>query len=70
MATFKFHESSSKTYYSTVMSGIMFLILLLIMINFGLAVKVVDLETVFLYGMLKEDNYMECPSGMKDIHWE
>ena len=48
---------SSKNYLP-VENNIMFRLLLLIMIHFGFAAKVVDIEIAFL---------MECPSGMKNM---
>ena len=41
--------------------------LLLTMMYFGLSVKIVDVETAFLYGDLEEKVFMECPPGMKDV---
>ena len=37
------------------------------MLHFGYSAKIVDVKTAFLYGDLKEEIYMECPQGMKDV---
>ena len=37
------------------------------MIHFGFLAKVVDVKTVFLYGYLEEEIYIECPPGMRNI---
>ena len=29
--------------------------------------KVVDVETAFLYGKFEDEIFMECPPGMKDV---
>ena len=42
-------------------------ILLLMVIHFGYLAKIIDVETTFLYGDLKEENYMECPQGMSEV---
>ena len=53
--------------YSPVIHDISARILIIIMIIFGLQGKLVDVETAFLYGDLKEEVYMDCPEGMVDI---
>ena len=49
--------------YSLVVNDITFPILLLMVIHFKYAAKIVNVET-FLYGDLEEEIYMECPQGM------
>ena len=41
--------------------------LLLMVIHFGFSAKKVDVETVFLYGDLKEERDMECLKGMNNF---
>ena len=53
--------------YSPVVINITFCILLLMVLNFGYLAKIVDVETAFFYGDLKEKVYMECPHGMSDM---
>ena len=53
--------------YSPVMNDVILCVLLLIMVQFRLSAKVVNVETAFLYGDLKEEIYMECTHGMKGI---
>ena len=36
-------------------------------LHFGYLAKIVDIETTFLYGDLKEEIYMECPQGMSNV---
>ena len=36
-------------------------------LHFGYLAKIVNIETAFLYGDLKEKNYMECSQGMHDV---
>ena len=52
--------------YSLVDNDIIFCILLLMVIHFGLSAKITNVETIFLYGDLKEENFIECPQGMSD----
>ena len=49
------------------MNDVILCVLLLIMVQFRLLAKVVNVETAFLYGDLKEEIYMECTHGMKGI---
>ena len=37
-------------------------------IHFGFLAKIVNVETVFLFGYLEEEIYMECPQGMTDLN--
>ena len=53
--------------YLLVTNDIMFTILLLIMIHFEYAAKVVDVNTIFLCGWLGEEICMECHPGIKNI---
>ena len=50
--------------YSLVVNNITFKILLLLVITCGYSVKKVDVETMFLYGDLQKEIYIECPQGM------
>ena len=50
--------------YSPVINDVTFYVLLLMVLHFGCWAKIVDIETAFLYGDLKEEIYMECPKGM------
>ena len=36
-------------------------------LHFSYLAKIIDIETAFLYGDLKEEIYMECPQGMSDV---
>ena len=53
--------------YSPVVNDITFCVLLLMVLHFGYSAQIVDIETAFLYGDLKEENYMECYQGMSDV---
>ena len=53
--------------YSLVVNDITFHILLLLVLHFGYLTKIVNIETVFLYGDLEEEIYMECPQGMLNV---
>jgi hypothetical protein len=48
-----------------VINDVTFCILLIIMLTWNLKGKIVDIETVFLHGNLKETIYMEIPKGME-----
>jgi Reverse transcriptase (RNA-dependent DNA polymerase) len=48
-----------------VINDVTFRILLIMMLTWNLKAKVVDTETAFLHGDLKETIYMEIPKGMK-----
>ena len=51
---------------SVVFNNINFCTLLLMAIHSRYSAKIVDVETAFLYGDLKEEIYMECPQGMSN----
>ena len=51
--------------YSPVVNDISFRILLIIKILFGMSSRIVDVETAFLHGDLKEDIYMNFPDGLQ-----
>ena len=53
--------------YCGVVNNITFCILLQIILYFDYSVKIVNLETAFLYGELEEGIYMECPQGMSNV---
>ena len=53
--------------YSPVVDSITFCIMLLMLLHFGYSAKIVNVETVFLYGDLEEEIYMECPQGMSNM---
>ena len=53
--------------YLLFVNDITFRVLLLIMIHFICAAKVVDVKTAFLYWEIKQEIYEECPPGMNDI---
>ena len=36
-------------------------------LHFGFLAKIVDVDTAFLYGDLKEEIYMESPQGMNNV---
>ena len=36
-------------------------------LHFGSLAKIIDEETIFLYGDLEEEIYMECPQSMSNI---
>jgi Reverse transcriptase (RNA-dependent DNA polymerase) len=48
-----------------VINDVTFRILLVMMLTWNLKAKVVDIETAFLHGVLKETIYMEIPKGME-----
>jgi hypothetical protein len=52
--------------YAPVTNDITLRILMVAMIVWKLDAKIVDVETAFLHGDLKEDIYMDCPPGMKN----
>ncbi|KAL9190074.1 hypothetical protein ACHAXT_007285 [Thalassiosira profunda] len=45
-------------------------ILILIMLIYGYACSIIDVETAFLYGSLEEEIYMDCPPGMRNVTHE
>ena len=49
--------------YSYLVNNIAYRILLFLMIIYGYEATIVGVETVFLYGDLKEETHMECHSG-------
>ena len=51
--------------FAPVINDVTFRILLITMLTWKLTAKVVDIETAFLHGDLKETIYMEIPKGMK-----
>jgi Reverse transcriptase (RNA-dependent DNA polymerase) len=51
--------------FAPVMNDVTFRILLVMMLIWKLKAKVVDIETAFLHGDLKETIYMEIPKGME-----
>ena len=53
--------------YLLVVNNVTFRIMLLMVLHFGYLAKIVDVETAFLYGDLKEEIYMECLQGMMDV---
>ena len=53
--------------FSPVVNDMTFRMLITVMIYFGLAAKIVDVETAFLYGRLDEEIYMECPPGLSGV---
>ena len=53
--------------YCPVVNDINFCILHLVVIYFGYSAEIVDVETDFLYGDLKEEIYMEYPQGISDV---
>ena len=53
--------------YLPVSNDIMFIVLLMMIINFSFSAKVVDVEPAFLYGELEEKTYLECSSSLKDV---
>ena len=55
------------TNYLPVMNNITFHILLLMVMNFGLLAKIINVQTIFPDEDLKEEIYMECPQGMKNV---
>ena len=53
--------------YSSVVNNITFRLLLIAKMVFGLKTKIVDVETAFLYGNLKEQIFMDCPPGLEGV---
>ena len=53
--------------YSPAMSDKIFQVLLLLMVHFGLVVKIINFEKAFLNEELEEEIYMKCPPGMNDV---
>ena len=53
--------------YSPVVNDLTFCVLLLMVLHFGYSAKIVDIETAFLYGDLKEEIYMECSQGKSNV---
>ena len=53
--------------YALEVNQITFHFLFLMVIHFGCSAKIDNLETIFLYGYLEEEIYIECPQGMSDI---
>ena len=39
----------------------------MMVIHFGYLAKIFDLKTVFLYSVIKEEIYMECPQGIENV---
>ena len=50
--------------FAPVVNDVTFWILLVAMVAWNLKVKIVDVETAFLYGDLEEEIYMDIPKGM------
>ena len=53
--------------YSLVVNDVTFHVPLLMVQHFGYSAKIVNVETVFLYGDHDEEIYMECPQRMSDF---
>ena len=53
--------------YSLVINDITFLILLIMVINFGYLTEMVDVETAFLSSDIEEEIYKECPQCMQNV---
>jgi hypothetical protein len=51
--------------FAPVINDVTFRILLIMMLTWNLKGKIVDIETAFLHGNLKEKIYMEIPKGME-----
>jgi hypothetical protein len=51
--------------FAPVINDVTFRILLIMMLTWNLKGKIVDIETAFLHGNLKETIYMEIPKGME-----
>jgi hypothetical protein len=51
--------------FAPVINDVTFRILLIMMLTWNLKGKIVDIETAFLHGNLKEKIYMEVPKGME-----
>jgi Reverse transcriptase (RNA-dependent DNA polymerase) len=51
--------------FAPVINDVTFQILLVMMLTWNFKAKVVDIETAFLHGDLKETIYMEIPNGME-----
>ena len=56
--------------YAPVIHDVSYRVLLVIMIVWGLMGKIVDIETAFLHGDLKETIYMDCPEGLAEATGE
>jgi Reverse transcriptase (RNA-dependent DNA polymerase) len=50
-------------YYSPVVNDSVFRIVIILQIIFGLSSHIIDIETDFLHGTLKESIYMTAPKG-------
>ena len=53
--------------YLPIVNNITFFIIFLMMIHFRHLVKIVHMETTFLYGKLEEEIYIDCLHGMSDV---
>ena len=53
-----------KDHYAPVTNDTTFRIMLAILLKKNLEVRIIDVETAFLYGNLKEEIYMKCPDGL------
>ena len=51
--------------FSPVTNDVTFRILLIYAILFKLDIRLIDIETAFLHGLLDEQIYMDCPQGME-----
>jgi len=50
--------------YSPVVNDVTYRVLLILKMLLKLGVRIIDVETAFLYGILEEEIYMECPNGL------